>query len=905
MGKVIWVFLTIVCIFIGTDGIAQGYKYIFVLGDSLETDSQNKILVNNFKLYNISNRVLHMGMSIRTSENWQVIGENRENFTFSLNTTDTLIIPLNLRRTKQSAAGWQTVEIKVFNTQIIDTQTYYYRIGIQEESKLIVQGLDEPIEIDGEESVILPLYIRNSGNVPQDVRIQWQHTLFKLNEYSIISLAPGADTMLQKSIKIPSDAFKRYSRHTVAVEVGSDGQKRVVSYEFSKAKSSLKQHKSAYSQIPLHLRTGVISVGDQFSYYFGVSGSYIFNKHNDLQFFYQSKQLGNVMNTLQQNPFSIRYRHKKWVATAGQVAAPFGFQVYGQGFSLAYLDSDKSEFSVTGILHRKNDFFQSDNFTARGRYQFKSLVVSHEGIVNIDHMRQVNSYLLNNEVGIINTKKVNFSLLAGVGMEEFSVPAPVKGLTFGYGGGYNFFLKAKSLEAASTFQYYSPDMPGFYKGYLNHNHSINWKKENRTVGIFYSSSFIQQNIYRDSLFNSDILSYNIDHYGINTGWSNKGLSVNAGIGMMNGGSSFSNLSNFLSGNLNVNWAKGDKSLSLILRNGFGKDPVTNTNQYVSINSLSLNTRFLMLSANYNRFPDGTESKGNGTESINGLVGTNFAFIDRRLFCNINYNVFKTLQSAEVRHGFGGSLSYKTKTGGFLISLTGNLPVTGVDGELIPLDRQRNVTLNISKSLNIPVLVDREYQKLTLLIYHDLNNNGLRDSGDSLMSGVKLTIGSEPFITNRHGLVRYKNIEAGIYAVSFVNTNVSNLIPAGSPVQYVEVEKNTHLEIPFKAGRELKGSVNIKRDSFSKVNFTPDGIKVVAIDSVGNKYYTVADKNGNFSFSLPAGAYNVGLTASAFEGSDFKPKRYSFDVNLLENSEVPEVNFIVIERSRRVRKVEFD
>jgi len=844
-------------------------------------------------------------MSIRTSENWQVIGQKRGNFTFSLNVTDTLIIPLNLRRTKQSSAGWQAVEIKLFNTQIADTQTYLYHIGIQEESKLIVQGQDEPIEIDNEASVILPLYIRNSGNVSQDVRIKWQYTPFSLNESIIVPLAAGADTMFQKSIKIPSDAFKRYSRHTVAVEVGDDGNKRVVSYEFSKAKSSLKQHKSAYSQIPLHLRTGVLSVGDQFSYYFGVSGSYIFDKENDLQFFYQSKQLGNVINTLQQNPFSIRYRHKKWVASAGQVAAPFGFQVYGQGFSLAYLDADKSEFSVTGILHRKNDFFQSDNFAARGRYHFKSLVVSHEGIVNVDHMRQVNSYLLNNEIGIINRKQVNLSLLAGVGMEEIKVPASIRGVTFGYGGGYNFFIKGKSIEAASTFQYYSPEMPGFYKGYLNHNHNINWKRGNRTVGLFYSSSFIQQNIYRDSLFNSDILSYNIDHYGINTGWSNKELSVNVGIGIMNGGSSFSNLSNFLSGNLNVNWVKGDKNLSLILRNGVGKDPTTNTNQYVSINSLSLNTRFLMVSANYNRFPDGTESTGNGTESINGLVGANFAFIERRLFCNLNYNVFKTLKSAEVRHGFGGALSYKTKTGGLLVSLTANVPVTGVDGELIPLDRQRNITLNVSKSLSIPVLVDREYQKLSILIYHDLNNNGIRDTEDSIMRGVKLTIGSEPFITNKFGMVRYKNIETGIYAVSFVNTNVSNLIPAGSPVQYIDVKRNTYEEIPFKAGRELKGAVVIKRDSFSKVNFTPDGIKVIAIDSVGNKYYTVADKTGNFSFSLPAGEYNVGLSASAFEGSDFKPKRYSFDINLQENSEIPPVNFIIVEKNRRVRKVEFD
>jgi len=458
------------------------------MGDSLLTNKTNKILINNFRLFNINNRNLQMGVDINIPGDWRLLGDSsaRKHF-FLLRPVDTVIIPLNLVRLKYKNPGWDKVTIKVFQRQIADTQTYYYYIGTAADSSLIIDVDHSPINVDGQKTAKLPIYIKNNGNVPQSIKAEWYNDELKVKEICKFQLQPGADTSFRKEISFSSAAFSK--RETQEVNLRIVGNHRVFEhqwYTLSRSINKIKVHPYAYDVIPVRLLGGFLNSGDNYSFYGGINASWIIDKNTDVQFAYQTKQIGSVPgNEFQQNPFSLKVRHKRWTATAGQAAIPVGFQVYGQGAGLAYDVPDKAHFAVQAIIHSNNPLYKSDNFSAVAAYSTgKRSGLEHQAIYNTDRRNQVNSYLLNNQFTYTIDKLLEVKLTGNIGRQVFAIQNSQSG-SWGFGGGYNLLYHPSIFSITSSVVYNSGNMPGYYSGLRTHNHGIGVRLGKETFTLFY------------------------------------------------------------------------------------------------------------------------------------------------------------------------------------------------------------------------------------------------------------------------------------------------------------------------------------------------------------------------------------------------------------------------------------
>jgi len=896
----------IISLTMASQSLAQDYKYRFGMGDSLLTDKKERVIINNLRIYNINNKYLQMGVQVKVPHEWRLIGgrQSSDISSFLLKPVDTFILPLNLVRNESNTNGWQRIEIKVFQRQIKDTQTYYYYIGTAVDYGLVVNVDDEPIGVEAKDTVNLQAYLKNTGNIAQKLTLNWNSLPFNLNENQIFTLQPGRDTFIKHYIKVAKSAFRESDKVSVFLTI-FQGAKVVNQYPFVlvNPQSRVAAHRSAYDLIPITLQGGYINSGNNYSYYGGITGSYIFPNDDKVQFGYRTKQMGTVTNTFESNPFYLRYQHKQLSVNAGQVSAPYGFQAYGQGLSLEYKTENKTDYKVQGIVHTSS-LYQADNYSGEITYHPGQFDINHGIIYNRDMSYEREDFMQYNQLKWHPNDHWDVQLNAAANAGKYTDDPQTD---FGYGGGYVAAYKSKSFEASSAMQRFNPAMPGLYKGLQTQLHSLKWKFDDRSLGVFYSSNKLMQNIYRDSFFNSDIFSYNMEQWGITGSWSKENkFFVTATLGMMNGQALFSGLSNFYSADASFGMKTGNVDLNLNLRNGIGKTNGSDKIAFANSTDLSFRSKVVSMNVNYNRFPMASAEHANDlVETINGNANVYFGLFRRHVQGTLGANAFKTLSQESINYGLGGSLKYISKGGGLLIDLSGNIPLKSTKGEFIPLSNQKAIMLTVSKNLNIPVLFRRKYSDLNVLVFNDANSNGRRDHNEQALPQVKMDIGDNTFITDKFGKVGYRNIDKKEYEISFVNSGVTGFVPADGVIQSADVSKRRkNIEVPFKRGKILTGNITIVQDSFSKANFTPDGIKIIVIDTAGNTYYGLTDRNGDFSFALPSGVYNVSLNPKIFEKSYFRPEKSSFTVDFTDK-ESESIQFVIKQNARRIRNVKFD
>jgi hypothetical protein len=398
----------------------------------------------------------------------------------------------------------------------------------------------------------------------------------------------------------------------------------------------------------------------------------------------------------------------------------------------------------------------------------------------------------------------------------------------------------------------------------------------------------------------------MEQWGITGTWTKQNkLYISATLGMMSGQAMFSGLTSFYSADANMGLKMRNSELNLSLRNGIGRPDKDGKIAFANSTDFSFRSKAFNLNANYNRFPMySAEHSDNVIETVNGSANVYFSFLNR-FHATLGANAFKTLSQESVNYGVGGSVKYMSAGGSFLVNLAANIPLKSTQGDFIPLSNQKSIMLTVSKNLNLPVLFRKKYSDLRVLVFEDRNNNGRYDRSENLLPQVNMQIDHNAFITDNSGKATYRNIEQKSYELSFVNSSVNDYVPASGVIQYAEVgKKRKTIQVPFKQGRKLTGNISIVQDSFSKANFTPDGIKIIVIDSSGNTFYALTDRNGNFSFSLPEGIYNVSLNQKIFENSYFSPEKSSFTVDFTEK-ETESIQFVIKQNQRRIRNVKFD
>ena len=116
-------------------------------------------------------------------------------------------------------------------------------------------------------------------------------------------------------------------------------------------------------------------------------------------------------------------------------------------------------------------------------------------------------------------------------------------------------------------------------------------------------------------------------------------------------------------------------------------------------------------------------------------------------------------------------------------------------------------------------------------------------------------------------------------------------------QNISVKSNETVYIPFKESKFLSGRLNIERDNYSKGSFNPGNIRISAINSKGEVFYTLTNTKGEFFLNLAADTYVIQINTNVFSES-FRVLQETFNADLIHKSE-ENIVFEIRESKRQI------
>lgn len=889
-----------------------------ILKDSLIAAENTNLLANKVTIANNTKKVRRIAVRTIVPFGWKNISRNKyidgDDEYYNISPGEEISVPVNLLKLPTAKSEWTEVKFKIWYRELAsDTQEAAYSIRTKERKTFVTQPKNDIIEVDKVNTTAsFKTYLKNTGNIEDTYVLKYKNYELNIDDSVIIKLQPGKDSNYTHEIKLNHYQIANVNSETITFNVtNSIGQQYNNYFQLQKYAEEGKYNRSSYSGIPLRLEMGAISFGERTSIYGAARGRIQFKNARSFEFTYRSKQFGNMPTGLQQHIFKLQYNSKNLTVTAGQVNLPLFFVTNPiRGLDVTY-NLNGVGISLVAVMRDGQSYFQNDVYAAILNYSLKKATVNNTLMFNTDHGTGINSYISSNDVVFINKKNITFNILARAGYEENprNQAAPKQ---MGISGGYGFRVSKNKITFSSTANYYDKRFPGINRGLIYHNHDITLSTKKSGIGLFYSSSYMMMNFLRDSLFNSDLLSYNIDRLGIRYNKFSKsvqtslstGLLKQNGLSFMNGGLKTSYFFDVLS-----RWQMGNKWTSnLNIQSAFGDDPTPGKEDLFIITSTAdISSKYFGFMMLYTRTPitgyeDGKQTILSYTETVNGGPNVNFYLFRSRMHGTVRYNLSKSLKDNFFTSGVGGSLGYTGPKSGFSINASCFMPFRSqTDDPGLPIANRRTAQLAISKQLHVPVLFNKKYHTLKLVLYNDVNNNQSMDADEMPVENVKMTINNMPFISNGDGEIKYKNIEKGDYHIH-VQTNNENLVPINGINQIITVDNNITFTMPFKKGKEITGTVRIISDTFSTSKLSPDQIKITAVDSVGIRFSTLTDKQGNFKLSVPAGVYNVRISQSFLENSDYKAQQSGFKLDLM-NKEKENVVFVLKQKARKVRYLE--
>lgn len=890
--------------------------------DSIEVEEKENVIHNKVMLINNSSKYKRITVFITIPTGWSNLSKRRytdgEPLFYDLAPGQELPIRLNLLKLPNASASWQQVKLNIAYREFnADTQRVSYNIRTAVHKTYAAKQKIDRIEIREDNKVISPsVYLKNTGNVVDTYRLVYKNFQLSLHDSVKIVLKPGADTLYEHKIPLTNYRINNYKSDRVSLNINNTEKSyRSLSYYTYKYSETNKLHKSHYDVFPIQIEGGILGFGNQFSYFGAGSGSIRFDESKTLDFRYRSKQFGALQTGIRRNVFRINYMSDKWEITAGQVTVPYMYFLTNivRGLDVTYHTNKNLSFNIQGTLHDTFTIIKNDNIQGGVRYGVGKVGLGHTVVYNMDRTNQINSVLLLNDVNLIAKKDLKLNLEVGTGVDEDVSKGPQNTgtATPGLKGKYEFLYTKNNFLLSSTVNYHNRNFPGLRRGAITQNHELNWTHNSITAGVFYSYNYILMNYFRDSLFNSDLLSYNTARQGMRFSKSYGGqnmTSISSGIITQKGSISlFGGMKNaYFVDVIGKKRFWNNWEARLIARSAFGKNKYQDKNILVMTSTATLISRYLGLNMVYSRTPLTNTENGNRIttgyqETINGGPSVNFYLFKNSLSGTVRYNVSRSLQDTFFIHGVGGSLTYNNYKSGMGLNFSCFYPFAQQTNDPgLPIANRQTVQLSAFKNFNVPIVVKkRKYYDLSVTAYEDKNNNHEFDEGEPTISDVQFLLDKEPFVTNKNGIFSYHNISNGTYDLQIQN-NGKNIIPIDGVSQTLTVFKNTDVAIPFKKGRVITGRINITYDSLQESDKLPlNYIRIYAVDTAGEKYSTLANVDGEFKFSVPDGTYKVSLSPSVLQGTSLKAVRMNYDVDLTEK-EKAEVTFTIQEKKRQIR-----
>jgi len=870
---------------------------------------KNAFVRNNIVVSNIYNRRLSLVLHIAVPQDIKLISQN--DVVVDLNPGENQVVPVTMSVDKNTLAEIKEVklDIKLKNPPAVFSFNFWVKVLPVQQLIILPVQRDFIVSKDDRE-VNMGLRIKNTGNATNNFYIAYTSRFFQIDKKIKMSLPPLKDTTVYFKYTVPAALIHDISTERIISRIGNDTNYQSYSFSISRVSNHKMMHQNAFATFPLTLEGGYISSGTQHSYYWGLNAAYQFDNNNFLNINYRSKQYG--ISGVQRDLFSVYYKHKRWDMMIGQLSDFRNFYTTGLGMQVMYHKNDYEGFSVMAITNWQSvpGAPRGQLFSAEAHYKIEKLLFGTLVAVNQDLVNNINSYLFLNSVDILHTERVHLRLVGGAGVDHFAnIPERAHNDQPGYSAGYNFAYLRPRWSFTSDMLMNGNSYPGIYKGWRNQTHVLSYNlRRNITVSGYFNSNYTKQNYFIDSVYYDNHFLYNNTNFGGRVAYAHRSFTTAVGGGYSTAtGLISANLPLYKSGTLDFNYRfrkLGSISINSIVNynNDFG---VNHDKVLYYANRASFMTRWGGLNLLYNKMPylpnfenqDSLYLMGyRNIISFSPYVYRNF--LHQKLQARLQFNYYKSTQlsNLNLNESFLLSLNYMNPTRGLEVMLYGNYFLN------TPNATTNYGTLTVRKTLNVPILMQRRYYDLSMIIFEDKNGNGKKDDGDPIVENARVDIGAMSFLSNDKGLAVYRNIEKGTYTLDFHNlaNNASGLIPSRGFKQTVTVDGNTRYDIPFNKGKVIKGYVYITFDSLSSATFTKDRLRITAIDSVGEKFTTLTDDDGNYVLNVPENIYVVTMNPEAFD-DNFKPVQMSFSADLVHN---PSVNIIfhIKQKQRKVNRI---
>ena len=243
--------------------------------DSLVAIGNKDFLYNTLTINNTSSNPLDLQLRISIPEGWQMTTQAIVDVKVEPGTST--IVPMRLYPAAAISAAWQQVKIEYRSKTTGETERVSFNVKMKEIAGFKASLPNANMVMAGyQRNISVPVYIKNTGNLEGNYTVVSQNRFLHLDDKVNIKVEPGKDTVYNLKLTLSEREWNMMSKEEIRITV-ADGDAYNLSQMISKIGSVLKQHSSAYADMPLQVEAGAVyeSSGEtvNMQYYGGVYGS--------------------------------------------------------------------------------------------------------------------------------------------------------------------------------------------------------------------------------------------------------------------------------------------------------------------------------------------------------------------------------------------------------------------------------------------------------------------------------------------------------------------------------------------------------------------------------------------------------------------------------------------------------
>jgi len=908
------------CLFFCESVKAQSKEnYQISFKDTLEA-AQSFLLYNFIHLKNLSSDSASFVVKISASASWDLISPKETKI--KIGGLQEIIIPLTLKKNKSTQPIWQQINFTIETPGIAYRQNYFFNIYSEPVSKLNVQNVYQGLSNKDPHNILVNFIMKNSGNIDGLYHVTIQNENLGLLYKQIIHLRPGEDSVIKYTYHLNNKIWQHFNNETVTLNIADSLFKKPVvrekerfirsgssnnwsntyydHFDLFRTDSIFSMHKTDYNDVKLGFETGFIGSSSRVNYYAALRLSYDISKYSKFSFYYRSRQFG-IFNTIDQDVFTISLKTKYWDIKAGKISNSKFFLTYGNGIEVGYSWKNNNKITVFGVKHTPGFHTTNDNAGILLKYNIRNVLVNHDLLYNTDSASRIQSGILNNDIEW-RTKKMEVNINAGIGTEYNTnmVKNNIK-LQNGYGG-YKIIYRIKEWAISSNYRKYGKSFPGLYAGSSTQNHVVAYRLKRFAAELFYQVNITRNNFFKDTLFNTDITTFNTTKYGVRLSQNTKKSFLSVGFGQLSqeGQVAYSFTPRYQYIELQYS-LRGIKYLGLSFSNSSGYAAQKNYKTgpvFFTQSSLSISYKSLGINGGNTSTPV-IDSIKKAVYS-NTLYGGPYLSVKcgKNLNLGFQYSLSKTLYDNNVNSFAGVNLAYTNAAAGTTILANISSPLKKANEKSIDPFKNGYVNISLVKNFSLPYIFKKKYHTLETVFVVDQNSNQIADSNERRIPNVAFAVNNLHFISNSKGVAKYRHIGNADYTVDFTDSKIPGLVPKKGNVQTIKSQSNEKISILFSNVSVISGHINILQDSSSDVYFLANNIKVMAKNQVGDVQMTTTDNKGNYFFNLPAGMYHVSLNQDAFN-QKYWPDKMNAEADLVKSKKVI-IDFEIRQKRRQIK-----